>query len=191
MRKLFVPFITVLFCAFSGNAQLEKGSILLGGSGSISGGFGGNGGQYNLSLQPSIGIFVLPKFAIGSGIGFSSNYATYGDSYYSNQGVYLSPFARYYFLRSERKLNLFGQGGIALGGFWSKNQDYTVSRFSVVPNIKAGLAYFIRPQVALEASIYAGFETNTPIFVPGNQIFGSLGFQIHLDKRTKESEIKL
>jgi hypothetical protein len=192
MKKSIILGIGILLCNLTLLAQLEKGSMLIGGSGRFSGGINKSFSSFGFTLQPSAGYFLASKFAIGSGLGFESYVRNFkdGDSY-SKRGVYLSPYARYYFLNQERKFNLLAQVGFSIGSFWSKQNNVNSSRIALTPNIKVGAVYFIRPQFALEALINISPSTNVPVFESGVQIYGSIGFQIHLNKREKSPETNL
>jgi hypothetical protein len=175
---------------FSINAQLDKGTLLIGGQGAIRGGFTNNYVDFNMYLNPNLGIFVAPKFAVGASVGLQlagqnnsaiNNKSTYG-------GLYVSPFARYYFLKEENKFNLFGQINVGMGTSWSKNQPNIAShRFQFIPGLNVGAVYFLNPHVALEAALVANYNPNISFFSPLNQISGAIGFQIHLNRQLKST----
>jgi hypothetical protein len=77
-----------------------------------------------------------------------------------------------------------------VGGTWAHDGQSSYSRFSVVPNLKTDLAYFILPQIALEAAIIGRFNPNVSVFSPLGQLSSTLGFQIHLGTKRKPAEIK-
>jgi len=164
MKKHIILLAVVVVFSVPASAQLEKGTVLIGGSGSFGGAFGSGGAQYSLQIQPSVGIFVLPKFAIGSGVDFFSQNLNFGSSKISTNGTYLAPFARYYFFKQESSFNLFAEVGVFIGGTWLNDGQSSYSRFSVIPNMKIGGAYFIRPQIAIEAAIVGRFDPNIPFF---------------------------
>ena len=185
-NTLAIFIATTLF--FSVNAQLDKGTLLIGGDGAFGGGFSKSLNSYNVYVNPNIGIFIAPKFAIGTGVGFQSSRQSFSNSssFISFGGANVSPFARYYFLKSENKFNLFGQASIIMGTNWSKNISFPYSnRFQVSPGLSAGAAYFISPQIALEARLNYTHQFSSNVIMKGGNFRGTLGFQIHLDRKPK------
>jgi|TARA_R110000737_G_scaffold224336_4_gene239349 hypothetical protein len=187
MKNKLIALTFSVFSLFSTNAQLEKGSMLIGGSGAFGASAGGNGSGYIFNLYPSAGYFVLNKFAVGAEVGFLSQVNNFGNFTSRYNAISFSPFARYYFLKQESKVNIFAQAGIAIAYYNSTYAQSTTNDIVTIPNVKAGVAYFIRPQVALEAAINVRWNPNVPIINPNDQIYGSIGFQIHLNKRVKET----
>lgn len=191
MKNLALLSVFILFVFPSLQAQLEKGSMLIGGSAYLSGGgINSNSFQYNTGVQPSGGFFLASKFAIGSSLGFScQGQKSSGNQKYSFFGIGLSPFARYYFLKVEKKVNLFSQVGFGFSQGWSRNNGTTSSGFYVSPNASLGLAYFLRPQIALEARLNVDHKFFSSGWMEkGVQLNMTLGFQIHLNKVVKDAK---
>ncbi len=122
MKKNIALYLIIF--PFIVNAQFNRGQIFIGGtlSASIynndvpSSGYPYNGSSYSnrsISISPIIGYFLQPKFAIGGGLGYSSNYSesNYPGAFYDNNNnlvyynyssktiissVSIMGFARYY-----------------------------------------------------------------------------------------------
>jgi hypothetical protein len=188
MRNPIIVFFSISFILTSANAQLGKGSILIGGSAYLSGdGMISNSFRYNLGVQPSAGFFLVSKLALGTSFGFySQGQKINGNQIFSSSGVGLSPFARYYMLKEEKKVNLFAQLGLGFSQGWSRNNGNTSSSFYLSPNASVGLVYFMRPQIALEARLNADQKFVSSVWKEkGIQLNLSFGFQIHLNKTEK------
>lgn len=190
MKNLALLSIFILFVFSSLQAQLEKGSMLIGGNAGFRGSITSSNQFYNFSLQPNMGFFVIKKLAIGSSIGFyGQGERNFQGGKYSSIGIGISPFARYYFLKSENKFNLFANVGLGFYQNWTLNLDINSTRFDVTPNSSVGLVYFLRPQIALEARINAGYSySNFGWTTFGVQVNSSIGFQIHLNKIREDAK---
>ena len=113
--KLFI--ISVLF-TLTANSQITKGNWLMGGNASISYTKSipkqtntylnsAEGKTFSILLQPNIGYFVVDKFAIGLKLGVTNTYPT-NQSFQINQTQFsISPFLRYYLLKTDKPFNIF------------------------------------------------------------------------------------
>jgi hypothetical protein len=161
-----------LLTASNGMAQTEKGSKLLGGSASIQ-----FNDPFSINLNPSAGIFVLDKLAVGSSISlsFSSNV----NSRYTSVGI--GPFARYYFGKS--KVQYFVLADVGLYRNWYNfnypgfEEKRTSSYFK--PRLGVGAVYFITQQIGLESTLNYQIYRNSDRF-NNNFLFLNFGFQIYL-----------
>lgn len=118
-------------------------------------------------LSPKVGYYLNEDFAIGAGIGFSSNKTTTPgnpETVDKSGFFYLNPFARYYLLR-EGNFAVLGEGGLNFGFGSSEttsggttNEGPSESFFQIyaAPMIE----YSLTDMVALEASVgILTFET--------------------------------
>lgn len=141
MMKRFLLF-TLLISGFHLSAQIEKNTIMAGGSVSFD--------QYRsysgykstrLNINPNAGYFLARNFVLGSGFEFVSAQSTVTATYYY---FYISPFARYYVK------NLYLQAKFDYGRYDSKN--ITELGFDL------GYAIFLNKNVALEPAFYYDYN---------------------------------
>ena len=177
MKTLF--FLIVLVISLSLNAQITKGNWLVGGDASFNNSrvLDDDGNEisrgHGIRINTNLGYFVLNNLAVG----FVPNF-NYGktEGRPSSLGYGIGPFTRYYFLKSEKKINVFADANI----IYSSSKTEGVSRtHNSSYRVKVGSALFFNNSVALEFAIgyhSANFSTIT------NTIELGFGFQIHLEK---------
>jgi outer membrane protein len=195
MKQFFrnLLIISLLASTISSFAQTEKGSWMIGGSLGLTIGNNANYDDFKIYLKPQAGYFILKKLAIGTGIELSyensiADYPTVpGSSYkYHISIVGFTPFARYYF--GEKKLkpfiqaiytySYFSEVNNPTGGIETSNSGYTANS-----TLGGGFAYFIAPNVSLDATLdYQVFRTSEAL-VFNNQPAFKMGFQIFLPKK--------
>lgn len=162
-------FMTLLL-SFS-HAQIEKGTIMIGGNSSL--GVTGNG--FTLSMSPRFGYFLLPDFAIGAQANAATNY--YSDEFRSDLAFYydLGIFVRQYFSKQDSKWKPFIHGEM--------NSFPTLRRLDGA--IGGGLAYFITPKVSIETQLL--FKVSNIFDGPGFSVSGlNIGFHVFLPSKVKE-----
>lgn len=185
MRKVLLCALTISGLSMvsqNAEAQLQKGTVMVGGQ-LANLGFGfGTANNVQLQISPKVGYFVQNNLAIGAEVplGFI---AVRGSDPIFNYGV--GAFGRYYFAPKEFNINnvlnkgrFFAEAGLGIAGQTNVEVGFNI-RFG------AGYAYFISPNVALEASaMYSGtYGTGN---VSGLGI--NLGFQIHLPTKKIKDE---
>lgn len=171
INKIFL--VATIFFAMSSNAQITKGNWLMGGSGSLSNykdTFNGIRQEgTNFSLFPNIGYFFVDNLSAGAlmQVSFSSSYSgtVYG----------LSPFIRYYFLDTDKSINVFSEVSY---GF--QKQTSTNSNFEKF-NIKAGTVFFLNNTIGLELALNYS-QSKTSFDNQNRTISFVAGFQIHLER---------
>ncbi|TXD80647.1 outer membrane beta-barrel protein [Subsaximicrobium wynnwilliamsii] len=177
MKTLF--FFLVLATSLSLNAQITKGNWLVGGDASFNSSTvndsDGNevGKSSGIRIFPNIGHFFFDKFAVGLTPSFFYSKTKNGPS---SVGYGIGPFARYYFLKPENRINLFADANFIY--FSSKTKGFSSTSNSSY-RIKAGPVLYFNSSVALEFTIgynSANFSTTT------NTVELGFGFQIHLEK---------
>ena len=170
MRKPIIFFILV-FITLQTNAQLEKGSWLLGGSASFSSNNTTGSGSSNstIVIAPMAGYFIKDKIAIGTQAAFQSQ-----SSIYSSFSI--APFVRYYFLPKDKKLNLFGNGS-----FGYQSTSYTIggSASTTSWQLAAGPELFITDNIGLTFTLSYGSSSSGNSSM--NVFSTNIGFQIHLN----------
>ncbi|MBU2927630.1 outer membrane beta-barrel protein [Winogradskyella psychrotolerans] len=187
MKTLF--FFLVLTISLSLNAQITKGNWLVGGSGSFTSTTATSednlGNEFEsiataLQLRPNIGYFLTDKFATGLNIGVNLSNSPGRDN--SNWSMSVGPFARYYFLKPENRVNLFGEASFSYGNGLSEiNKDRNTTSYG----FSTGGVLFFNSSVGLEMSLnYTDSTSRSDGSSDTNfkNLFLGLGFQIHLEK---------
>lgn len=169
-----ILFAATFFFIITSNAQITKGNWMMGGSGSF-GSFnttslGTNGKGTYLNLNPNFAYFFTDKLAIGTTarLNVLSKFSS---------TIGFGPYARYYFLKTEKVVNVFSEVSYnILEG--TGDGDAKFETF----NLKAGTVYFLNSSVGIEAVLnYSNQKSN--LDYQSNEIFLSLGFQIHLERK--------
>lgn len=179
MKKVIFTLV-IAAASFAANAQTAQGNWLIGGGAGFSSGkySGGSSSVSNFFLAPNAGYFVADDIAVGAEIAFMSQ--TGG---YSSFGA--SPFVRYYFLPIGDAAKLLAHGSFGFGS--SKDGEGEESVSSTNWKLAAGPAFFLNPNVALEALLY--YNSNKAKDIPAYNTFGvSIGFQIHLGGGTSKKK---
>lgn len=166
-------------------AQLDKKTWLVGGAISYSHANYKNGvyssvqEQYEFNISPSIGYFFADKFAGGIITSFyevgSRAPGTTVWSKYSNFNF--GPFAKYYFLKKEKLINIIAQSYFQFGAEGSTSGlNKTTLAFS------AGPVLYFNSSVGLELLISHLTYKYKNVSASDNKIQFSLGLQVHLQK---------
>tara|TARA_R110002012_G_scaffold263456_1_gene446210 strand:- start:37580 stop:38107 length:528 start_codon:yes stop_codon:yes gene_type:complete len=175
MKNILI-FIITLFSFLTTNAQITKGNWMVGGTGSFySAQLKDNNMTSNslgLELRPNLGFFMIDKFAVGIAPLFAYNKPENGSSVLSYGA---GPYARYYFLKAENRINVLTHVGYSYFANNNANDNSTALDF------KAGPVLFFNSSVALEMTV--NYSLNNLNSSTKYNIFSlGLGFQIHLEK---------
>ncbi len=132
----------------------------------------------SFEISPNIGYFIIDKLAIGIIPSYSYTKISYVGGYSIAKQLNLGPFIRYYFLNTEKLVNVFAQTtyqyqhAFVKGGVGVNGNAFTIT---------GGATVFFNSSVGLEFTV--NYETlsssntiNTKYFVLG------IGFQIYLKK---------
>jgi len=183
MKSLPLSFV-VLIITFNSFGQITKNNWMLGGSGKFSSrkdevnSLSAN--SINIEVSSTIGYFFADKFAAGIKPGIAYNKLIYQGPASHYQLLSIGPFARYYFLPVENRINLFAESAYQYGRYSGSlaggHESQSIYTFSAGPviyfNSSVGL------ELMLEYEIINRFS--------GQQITRTLsfgiGFQIHLEK---------
>jgi hypothetical protein len=183
MKKLVgILIVAFTFCATKSDAQIQRGNVLVGGD--LASLKFASGGVFAINIDPKAAFFLKDNFALGAYVNFGLNTAK-DQSTTTTYGV--GPLARYYI--NDPKTNvlkhgrLFFEANVGIEG----NNTAHVSTNGLGLGIGPGYAYFITPNVGLEALLkyngIAGF---------GSQPYSStvnlgFGFQIYLSNRNQKT----
>ncbi len=188
MRTLTLFFFFVFATLSTVNAQITKGNWMIGGGANFnfdksevtnSNGFTSSSRVTNFRITPVIGYFVNDKFALGLSpfLAFSNPEGSNNNT--SSYGA--GPFVKYYFLKTENRINLFAQTSYFLA--YTKNLSGTGRSSSF--EFKTGPVYYFNSSVGLELTLnYKNDNLNNNSGSEGtsNRISFNIGFQVHLEK---------
>ncbi len=186
MKKFNLLFITTILLTISANSQITKGNWMVGGSGNLTntkieskiketGEVTSEPTHYSVVVRPNLGYFIVDQFAIGATSVFSySKTSKTAEAY----GYGIGPYARYYFFKPEKRINMLAQIGylaIKFSPSTSTSQEFLA---------KVGPVIYFNSSVGLEMTLdYSNYISNNNYSKSTFKDLGiSLGFQIHLEK---------
>lgn len=192
---MLISYLFIL-CFLNANSQLTKGNWLLGGNGSLYSGkntFTSTVNSIeveaiNISINPSIGYFLSDKLVLGIRPGFTKNKAELipiGTGANTNENrLNFGPFARYYFLNTDKQFNLLADISYQYGLYWftpTKGNRHTFSA-------SAGTVVFFNSSIGLEFLI--GYHSEKESRKDGISSISKqqglqmiVGFQLYLEKQ--------
>jgi hypothetical protein len=173
MKKLLM--FVFLGSFFAVNAQIEKGTVMVGGNLGLKTGEGNS----EFSLNPNIGFFVANNFAIGGHANYSSR--ELGTTKVNEFGI--GPFARYYFGVTSTKPFLVTEFDFLSNT--TKVGDQKISTSGTGFLFGMGFAAFINETVAVEG--VTGYNYAKYKNADGAGGFAMrFGFQIYLNNRNMQ-----
>ena len=144
MKILKSIFVTLVLFSITSQAQITKGNWMVGGSGSFSStsyettnsdGSTNNGKGSQLAVFPDIGYFIVNNLACGLSGNFYLSLPENGGNSTSFGG---GPFVRYYFLKSDKKINILSQ----VSYYYASDSDNSKS-YNRGYNFKAGPVFIL------------------------------------------------
>lgn len=176
MKTLTLFFFFVLVTVLTTNAQITKGNWMVGGTGYFSNtevnDENGNelGETFAIGLFPNVGYFLLDNF--GTGLIGQFNYGKTKNNDTSSSSFGIGPFVRYYFLKSDKQINILADTSYVYHNSNSNGGVY---------NFKAGPVFYFNSSVGLEVTL--GYtSTKFSGEFQSNDFRIGIGFQIHLEK---------
>jgi Outer membrane protein beta-barrel domain len=173
MKKVLLIAVAAMISATS-FSQTSKGTWMVGGSAGFNSykTSGASNSTSMLTIAPSAGYFIDNNLALGAGVAFVSLSSSGSTASTFNVG----PMARYYFTEMGKNAKLFAHANF---GFGSTSATGSSSVSSTSWGIKAGPAFFLNKNVALEATV--GYGSSKVKDMDAENNFGvNFGFQIHL-----------
>ncbi|ASZ11295.1 porin family protein [Chitinophaga pendula] len=192
IHQLTLALIALLFST-AAVAQTQKGNMMVGASLTDLGlNFQKDNTSFTLNLSPRLGWFIKDDLAIGGYAKLGLQTAK-GAGTQTNYGI--GAFARYFIqdknvrqLEFSKRTRFFLEAEAGFGG--TSNSKTSTSTTGLDLGIGPGLAYFITPNVALEAllkyNLTVGFGSSTT----SNRLGLGLGFQIYLPTARARQLIK-
>jgi hypothetical protein len=188
-RALLFCVVTALI-SLNSKAQLNKGTWLIGGSGSFSSTtntFNSASVNFNsdvteINITPNVGYFLLDKFPAGLKTSYTvSRTKEFQGAYGNQQRFEIGPFARYYFLDKEKIFNILTDASYQFGFANLTGVHGNINTMTLM----AGPALYFNSSVGLE--FLFGYSNRRERFdgIDSQQkgLKVSLGFQFHLEKR--------
>lgn len=184
MKKIILSqlLISLLFIATS-FGQTEKGSLLLGGNGSLSLKSSRNSGFDShkiININPNFGYFIKDNLVIGIKTplyleGYNSDIFSFGFG--------INAFSRYYFAKTE-KTSFFGSANYGLNTYQSEGfSSHKMNEYSA--GIGLGFTYFLTKSIGFETELQYDYSKNFDNRY-GEDNFGmNFGFQIYFNKPKK------
>jgi hypothetical protein len=171
MKKIALSVLAVTIMIIAANAQTEKGDWMVGGNIAIN----TPSGNSEFTIAPMGGYFFANNFV--AGLNVNMNFETVSSS--STAIIAAGPFARYYINIKNSTFKPFFHAEYNLGNAETKVSGVETSNTTGAFFLGAGGAFFINPNVALEA--VAGYNhTKVQGADSQNGFLFRLGFQIHL-----------
>ncbi|PHR69434.1 MAG: hypothetical protein COA67_10710 [Lutibacter sp.] len=182
MKKILLTTIFAFAISLTVQSQITEGNWMVGGSGSynhitVDNDNGTVNKNSRLTIKPDVGYFILDKLVVGSSMGYYHYKSIDFDSYNKNYSIGL--FSRYYFLKSNKRFNLFTQIHYDRVFFETKSSNLVKGNGNRY-GLKVGQVIFFNSSVGLEFSI--DYEKEVYEFNTVNNINVNIGFQIHLEK---------
>ena len=147
MKRICTLLIILTFAA-SLSAQIQKGTVLLGGTVGFNNISEEGEGITSVNLSPSAGFFLSNRFAIGSSLDFN----LVADDGETSASFGLTPFVRYYF-NDSGPARFFGQSKV---GFQIGNTDFSDVSTAWVFGVGIGADFFLNDNVAIEG--FLGYQ---------------------------------
>jgi hypothetical protein len=199
MKKLLLSLVAVAGLVYGANAQTEKGKIMLGGSVGFNSTKveGAAKSDVSFNIVPNVGYFVSDNFAIGTGVGYTSNKEVSDNNL--NQAFRVAPFGRYYVNLSDQ-FKFFGQLSVPMefgNDKFVDNNGNTGAKIAkttdIGVNLAPGFAFFPTKKIGIEVSVnglgynnrkvtneITGYETTVNSFgLEASTLAPKLGVQFH------------
>ncbi len=180
--KILKITIAILLFTITANAQITKGNWMVGGyanytNSSIESTYNGvtsSSKGSGLLVSPTIGYLVANNFACGLSANFGLSIPENGNNV-TSYGI--GPFARYYFLKPEKTVNILTQVGYYYGSSSTNAKSNNIG-------FKAGPVVYFNSSVGLEFTIdYSISKSSTSSNESTSRSLNvGFGLQIHLKK---------
>lgn len=183
--------LAALFCTTASYAQTEQGNMLVGANlANIGGTFQNGGSRFNLNLTPKMGWFIKDDIAIGGEVNLGLSTGNSMTDF--NYGI--GAFGRYYIKDKEIEMSSrtrwFLEANAGINGVNTKSGGMSTNTNGLGLGFGPGLAYFITPNVGLEAllkyDLTVGFGSSTT----AHRVGVNLGFQIYLPSAKAKQMIR-
>jgi hypothetical protein len=181
MKKIIL-FLLLAFSLCSTHAQINKGQWLVGGNGSVRFLKEDAIKTSEFTIEPNGGYFFCNKLAGGLRTNLNHAVGNELDIIIATMTRYsLSPFLRYYIFSQKAVLNPFIDGGVYIGKLKQTDMSDMVYKATTYGyTATAGVAYFIKNMVALEAQLSLDKRDGKNVDFSSTLLTGRIGLQFHL-----------
>lgn len=183
MIKILFLTIFILLLSFISNSQITKNNWLLSGNASFSTQKNSSAAslqykQTDIQISPTVGYFIVDKFAVGLRPSLVYGRNNLISSSKSSTVFLIGPFVRYYLLNPEQVFNLFAETGYSFGTISNEGPNTKQNTFSC----SAGPVLYFNTAVGLEFIV--GYTSTKIVDFEGsnNALRFGIGFQFHLEK---------
>lgn len=183
MQKIKLFLILILLFSTSLKSQITKGNWMVGGSGIYSMQTQTTSNRdikaTSFNLAPNIGFLLINKLALGLKLNYGSTKIDDSYTILKQSTFSVGPFARYYLLNTENRINCLVETGYLYQTYLSSSptENDSFIRFA------AGPVIYFNSSVGLELLLnYQKYNINSVSTTNVKSLFISLGFQIHLEK---------
>lgn len=187
MKKIKLAIISSVILSLTAKSQITKNNWMLGGVINYSSihrnseNYGPSQVGYRFNINPNVGYFVVNKFAVGikTSIG-KEGYKTPGTQGYNKYSDFnIGPYFRYYFLNTEKNINILSEAMYQYG-FEKGNQNDPASKNTFV--FSGGPVFYFNTVVGMEFLISYSTSKFSGIKGSNNIVMIGVGLQVHLEK---------
>ncbi|HEU4552633.1 MAG TPA: hypothetical protein VFS25_07360 [Chitinophaga sp.] len=187
MKKIFKLTLAVaaVLCSSVAVAQTQQGNLMVGGDlSSFNLNFlgGGNGTNFDMSITPKIAYFIKDGLALGG-------YANFGLSTQKGEGSDITygigALGRYFLedknvrkMEFSKRSRFFVEANVGFGGVNYAGPGASTNGLDI--GAGPGIAYFITPNVALEALLKYNLTVGFGSATTSNRLGLNVGFQVYL-----------
>ena len=188
MKKILLSSVLLFLFFTQSNAQLQKGNIMVGADVADFQIGLSKGGNFNFTIDPKAAWFIKDNLALGA-------YVLVGLKTAKDQGsdvnYGIGPLARYYINDKSIELikhsRFFVEGNVGIEGNNPATGDNTNG---LGIGVGPGLAYFITPNIGLEALVKYNGIIGFGSAVTNHNINIGFGFQIYLPSSKLKTELE-
>ncbi len=175
----------LLFFSCCSYAQINKETWLIGGNAAFNLTQSEELKLTTVQLSPGGGYFFTNRIAAGLRTNITLDRYSWPDEKWRWLTVSLAPFARYYFLPAEQKVNLFADASYGFARSWYKSISYGGKYAYNTSTISAmaGPAIFLNKHTSVEMTVGYSYLSRGPIdSSAAHQFRFGVGLQVHLGK---------
>ncbi|UYQ93680.1 porin family protein [Chitinophaga horti] len=197
MKKLHLLTAAFLFVTTVSMAQTQRGNVMVGANLlNVTGTFQEGSDRFQLGISPKAGWFIRDGLAIGADVQLGLDHRKVDESKTTAVNYGIGAFGRYYIndknVEFSKRSKFFLEGNLGFTGNNTKTKvggaETSVETNGLGIGFGPGLAYFITPNIGLEALVKydlgVGFGSSTT----SHRVGLNLGFQIYLPS-SKAKEI--
>ncbi len=183
---------SLIFNTNKATAQIQKNNLMVGADiADINLGFQKNNTAFSLSLNPKVGYFIEDNMALGAMVNLGINTSTG----YTSVNYGIGIFGRYYIADQKAQVlkhsRFFLEGNVGINGLNTKvTGQKAVTTNGLGIGFGPGFAYFITPNVGLEALLKYNLTVGIGNSVTNNQLGFGIGFQIYLPTKKAKGMIR-